>query len=433
MNYTQGLEYIDSLNGLGSDLGLNRIQCLMDKLDNPQDKIKVIHVAGTNGKGSCCAMLSSILIEEGYSVGVYTSPHLEEYNERYTVNGTRISNEDFAKYMSIVKEKCDELKFDGTGQPTIFEVVTALGFLYFYDKKIDYLILEVGLGGRFDATNVIKTPILSIITSISKDHVEFLGDTISQIAFEKGGIIKDNCPLVLYTQSNEVYETEKRIADGKNAKLYYAKKNGITILKKSIEKTVFNVKNEFLSYENLELSLIGKHQINNAATVLLACEALKDIGISICEPSIYNGIKNAKWSGRMEVVCQEPLTVIDGAHNIDGIDMLAKSLEEYFPGKEITLLIGILGDKEYRKMIERLLPLAARVVFTEPNNSRKWDVFALTETISDFNLEKYKEKNIEKAFDLAKSITTKDGVLCCAGSLYLIGEIYKLVKGRNCK
>jgi len=433
MNYIQSLEYIDSLSGLGSDLGLKRIQCLMDKFDNPQDKIKTIHVAGTNGKGSSCAMLSSVLIEEGYLVGVYTSPHLEEYNERYTINGARISNEDFAKYMSIIKEKCDELKADQTGQPTIFEVVTALGFLYFYDQKIDYLLLEVGLGGRFDATNVIQSPILSIITSISKDHVEFLGDTISQIAFEKGGIIKENCPLVLYTQADEVYETEKKIADEKNAKLYYAKDNGITILEKSIEKTVFNIKNEFLAYKNLELSLMGKHQINNVATVLLACEVLKNIGVNISYASVLNGLKNVKWSGRMEVICKQPLTIIDGAHNVDGINMLAKSLEEYFFDKEITLLIGMLGDKEYEKMIDRLLPLAQKVVFTEPNNSRKWDVGSLTETISDFNLEKYREKDIEKAFDLAKSITTENGVLCCAGSLYLIGEIYKLVKERKCK
>ncbi|MGL4789950.1 MAG: bifunctional folylpolyglutamate synthase/dihydrofolate synthase [Anaerotignaceae bacterium] len=428
MNYNDALLYLDSLYGLGSDLGLERVKVLMYKLGNPQENIKTIHVAGTNGKGSTCSMLSNILIEEGYTVGVYTSPHLEEYNERYLINNQRITNEDFASYMETIKKCCDEMVLENIGQPTIFEVVTALGFIYFAQKNIDYLLLEVGLGGRFDATNVIQKPILSIITSISKDHTEFLGDTISDIAFEKGGIIKENCPIVLYTQSEEVYNVELKIAMEKNAKLYYCKEQGTSVISQDITGTTLNIKNDYLNLENLKISLLGDYQINNAATALLACKALQDIGILIKETSIYNGLKNARWNGRMEIVSQNPTVILDGAHNVDGIRMLSESLKKYFANKKITLLVGILGDKEYEKMIDLLLPLANKIVLTEPNNSRKWDVDTLTNVISTFNIETYCEKDIEKAFLYAKKITNKEDILCCAGSLYLIGELYTLAR-----
>lgn len=429
MNYADALKYIDSIYGLGSDLGLGRVEVLMEKMGNPQERIKVIHVAGTNGKGSCCAMLSNIFIEQGYKVGVYTSPHLEEYNERYTINNVRIKNDEFAKQMSLVKASCDELVAEGEiTQPTVFEVITAIAFNYFAEQKVDYLILEVGLGGRFDATNVIHKPVLSIITSISMDHMEFLGNTLSSIAFEKGGIIKENCPVVLYSQCDEVYEAIKKIAEERKANLYFAKEKGTTILSQDITGTIFDIQNEYLSYKGINLGLLGDYQINNAATVLLACKALNENGVKISDKSIFAGLRKAKWSGRMEIVGKDPIVMLDGAHNIDGIHMLAESLQRYFSNKKLTLLIGILGDKEYEKMIEMLLPLASKIVLTEPNNSRKWDVDALTETIMNFKVETYREKDIEKAYDLAKRITAKEDVLCCAGSLYLIGELYKLAR-----
>ncbi|MDD3570396.1 MAG: bifunctional folylpolyglutamate synthase/dihydrofolate synthase [Lachnospiraceae bacterium] len=429
MNYSDALKYIESIYSLGSDLGLERVQVLMEKMGNPQERIKIIHVAGTNGKGSCCSMLSNILIEQGYKVGVYTSPHLEEYNERYTINNVRIQNDELAKQVSIVKASCDELVAEGRiTQPTVFEVITAIAFNYFAEQNVDYLLLEVGLGGRFDATNVIHKPILSIITSISMDHMEFLGHNLSSIAFEKGGIIKENCPVVLYSQCDEVYETIKKITEERNAKLYFTKEQGINVVRQDIAGTVFDIENQYLTYKEIKLGLLGDHQINNAATVLLACKALNDNGAKIDDESIFAGFEKARWCGRMEIVQKEPMVILDGAHNIDGIHMLAESLERYFSDKKITLLIGILGDKEYDKMIEMLLPLASKIVLTEPNNSRKWDVDALTETISNFKVETFREKDIEKAYDLAKSITAKEDVLCCAGSLYLIGELYKLAR-----
>ena len=211
MDYKEALNYIDSLNILGSKLGLERVENMLERLGKPQNKYKIIHVAGTNGKGSVSSMLTSILIEAGYKTALYTSPHLERYNERYIINGKEISNEDFARYMDIIKKYADEMEKDGIGMPTVFEQLTAMAFLYFADEKVDIAVIEVGLGGRFDATNVIEEPVLSVIASISLDHTEFLGDTVEKIAFEKGGIIKNDCPTVLYNQDKKVYNVIKNI------------------------------------------------------------------------------------------------------------------------------------------------------------------------------------------------------------------------------
>ena len=428
MTYQQAMEYIDEVYKLGTMLGLNRVELLMEELGNPQETMKTIHVAGTNGKGSTAAMLTNVLRQQGYRVGMYTSPHLQRYNERYLVNGVEISDEDFGTLMGEVKAACDKMVAKGLGQPTIFEVVTALGFLYFAKEQVDYLVLEVGMGGRSDATNVIHHPVLSVITSISLDHMEFLGDTLSKIAYEKGGIIKEGCPVVLYTQGQEVYDTICAIAEEKHSKLYFVEEEGIHPLHQDIRGTAFDIFNEYVSYCGLRIGLLGEYQLHNAATVLLAIHALRENGVEISEDAVRKGLSTTKWSGRMEVVEENPTVLLDGAHNIDGIHMLAESLKLYFADKDITLLVGILGDKEYEKMMDVLLPLAKKVVLTEPNNSRKWDVDTLTETISHYTAEIHREKDIAKAYDLAKSITAKDQVLCCAGSLYLIGELYKLAR-----
>ncbi|MCQ4726163.1 bifunctional folylpolyglutamate synthase/dihydrofolate synthase [Anaerotignum faecicola] len=432
MNYSQALEYIDGIYCLGFDLGLERVQVLMESLGNPQDKVKVIHVAGTNGKGSCCAMVSNALIAQGYNVGVYTSPHLEDYNERYTINNVKITDEDFASHMEIVKEKCDSLVGSGRiSQPTVFEVVTALAFSYFAEKNVDFLVLEVGLGGKSDATNVVKKPIVSVIMSISMDHMDYLGGSIEEIAYEKGGIIKEGCPVVLYTQTDEVYNIIKSISDEKGSELYFVKDEGIHVISQNINGTEFSIHNEYIDYENVKIKLLGDYQINNCAASLLVCRALQDAGVELSENAVLKGISKARWSGRMEIVEENPTVILDGAHNIDGIHMLAESLKKYFSDKKITLLVGILGDKEYEKMMDTLVPLASRIVLTEPNNSRKWDVDKLTETISKYQVETLREKDIEKAYNLAKSITAEEDVLCCAGSLYLIGELYKLAGGKK--
>ena len=428
MNYEQSLKYLEDLYGMiGYDLSLVRIEALMKKLGNPQEKMKIIHVAGTNGKGSICSMTSSVLIESGFKVGVYTSPHLRKYNERITINGEEISDDEFANYITLIKNECDKILIEGISQPTVFEVVTAAAFKYFYDKNVDILVLEVGMGGRCDATNIIKKPLVSIIASISMDHMDYLGNTLSEIAHEKGGIIKENCPTVLITENKDVYNVIKNICDEKQSKLYFAEKSGAVPVIQDLRKTVFSVKNSVISYNNIEIDLIGEYQIMNATEVLMAFKAINDCGtLSIPEEAIRNGLKKAKWSGRMEIVEENPTIILDGAHNIDGIDMLSKSIKKYFNGKNITMLIGILGDKEYEKMLELIMPYISKVVFTEPKSDRRWHLDELNSLVSKYNIEAFVEKDIEKAFNLAKRITSKEDVVICSGSLYLIGELYKL-------
>lgn len=430
LNYSEALIYLDSICSLGSKLDLSRIEELLIRLGNPQEKYKVIHVAGTNGKGSVCAMLSQILITEGYKTAEYTSPHLDRYNERFMINGCPISDDDFAQYMGIIKRYADEME-QGVGRPTVFEHLTALGFLYFADSQVDYAVIEVGLGGRFDATNAVQHPILSVIASISFDHTEFLGTTLEEIAFEKGGIIKKDCPVVLYRQSACVYNVIQKLCNEKNALLYYAEDEKIEVLSQTISGTVLSVQNSYLAYENLFLPLIGEYQIQNCALALLAVHALRQSGTVISQGSVREGIRSTKWNGRMEVCRKNPLIVIDGAHNPDGIRMLAKSVQKYFSGRRIVLLMGVLSDKEYEKMAEEIIPLAETVVITRPESERalsaeRFKMVALKYCDNVYSLEK-----IDEAYQFALGMTGAEDVLLCSGSLYLVGRLRKLIMGGN--
>lgn len=431
MNYSEALIYLDSICGLGSKLDLRRIEDILVRLGNPQEKYKVIHVAGTNGKGSVCSMLSQILITAGYKTAEYTSPHLDIYNERFVINGKQISNDDFSKYMGIIKKYADEMEKDGVGRPTVFEHLTALGLLYFADNKVEYAVIEVGLGGRFDATNVVKNPVLSVIASISFDHTEFLGNTLEEIAFEKGGIIKKDCPVVLYNQSKCVYDVIKRLCDERNSKLYYADDEEIDVISQTIDGTVLSVENKYFEYENIFLPLVGEYQIKNCALVLLAVYALRQNGTVISDDSIREGINSTRWNGRMEVLRKNPLIVIDGAHNPDGIMMLAESVKKYFYGKRIVLLMGVLSDKEYEKMAEEIIPLADTVVITRPESERALsaDMFKIVALKYCDNV--YSLENIDDAYKFAVGITAMEDVLLCAGSLYLVGKLRKLIMGGN--
>ncbi|MBQ7104087.1 MAG: bifunctional folylpolyglutamate synthase/dihydrofolate synthase [Anaerotignum sp.] len=430
MNFNECIHYLEKEVGFGSVPGLERIQALCDKLGNPERNLSVIHVAGTNGKGSAVAMLSSILQAAGYRVGTYTSPHLERYNERFVINGQEISNDDFAKEITLMKECCDELAAEGQAVPTLFEIVTGAAFHYFAAQKVDILILEVGLGGKYDATNIIQNPLLSMIMSISIDHTDFLGDSIEKIAEEKAGIIKKNCPVVLYSQSKIVYNIMWTKSQELNAPLYCPENAEIHISSQSLEGTVFSVKTDILNLKDLELPLLGSYQIANCITVLEACAVLHKRGFSLSDAAIRTGLKNARWAGRMEICGKNPLILLDGAHNADGILQLAKSIETYFDDKKVTLILGVLGDKEYDKMAEHILPHADTVILTEPHSERKLDVFSLARSISNHNGTIYTEKEIENAFEKAFSITPADGIILCCGSLYMIGAMRTYILNR---
>ena len=398
MNYIEALDYIENLNFLGSKLDLSRISEILKRLGDPQDKIKVIHVAGTNGKGSVSSMLTQILMDAGYKTALYTSPHLERYNERYKINNIEISNEDFAEYIEKIKFYADEMEKEEIGRPTVFEQLTAVAFLYFADKNVDYAVIEVGLA-------------------------------IESIAFEKGGIIKEGCPVVLYRQDKRVFDVISKLCIERNAELYYNSVSEIKTIKSDINGSIISIKNDIFDINNIFLPLIGEYQLKNCETAVLAAVVLRKYGINISDENILKGIADTKWNGRMEVCSKEPLVVIDGAHNADGVYMLAESVKKYFKDKKIVLLMGVLGDKEYDKMASEIVPLVHTAVITEPDSDRALSAEGFKRVVSRYCENVYSIGDIKEAYDFALSLTDKDDVLLCAGSLYLIGRLRTIIMG----
>lgn len=431
MEYNDVISYINSIERFGSRPGLVRVQNLLRRLGNPEKNLKAIHVAGTNGKGSVSTMISYILEKSGYDVGMYTSPHLENYNERIKINNKDISDEEFATAGEKIIKACQECVENNEEHPTVFEFLTAMALLYFDEQSVDFVVLEVGLGGRYDATNVIENPLLSVITSISMDHMDVLGDSIESIAFEKAGIIKKNCSTVLFFPNNKVYNIIKSVCESLNSQLYYVSDMHIQNVRHSIEGITFSINTDFYSYKDLKVSLIGEHQIYNTALVLLAVEVLRNKGIEISEENVRIGLEECYWPGRLEIVGKNPLVLLDGAHNEEGALALAKAFEQYFHDQNITLLIGVLKDKPYELMLKQLLPYASKVVLTEPNSSRKLPIDELEKTAVKYSSYIYQNADIAQAYELALKLTNEKDVLCCAGSLYLIGEIKKMIKKRS--
>jgi len=431
LNYDAVTSYLVQIERFGSRPGLERIIKLLNFLGNPEKNLNVIHVAGTNGKGSVCSMLQSVLMNAGYQVGMYTSPHLERYNERLKINNQDISNDDFTDIGEKViwaAKKCVE---NGTEHPTVFECLTAMAFLYFYEKKVDFVVLEVGLGGRHDATNVIKKPLVSVITAIGKDHQDVLGNDIESIAYEKGGIIKKNCATVLYFPNRLVYNVINEICQKENSPLFYNSNIKFKDVRHSLDKMFFSIETDLYTYDGLELSLLGEHQLYNAATVLTTVEILKKQGVVIPESSIKQGLKDCYWPGRIEIIKKEPLVILDGSHNEESAQALSQFLKDYLNNKKITLLIGILKDKPYKKIIDTILPFAKKVIITEPDSPRKLSASELAELVKAYPVEFIKCPDIKEAVELAEKLLSEEDVLVCTGSLYLIGKVKSYLSKRG--
>lgn len=428
MEYRDALAYINDKDKFGSRLGLTSIGKLMELLGNPQDDLKCIHVAGTNGKGSTSSYMATCLKTAGYKVGLFTSPYLERFNERIQINGEDIPDDVLGDITSTVKEAADKMLELGFEHPTTFEIITAIGFIYFKSQGVDYVVLEVGLGGRFDSTNIIKTSLASVITSIDYDHIKELGDTLGEIAYQKAGIIKENGIVISYEQDKEAAQVIEDVARGLKAQLYISENSNIEIVDESHKGNVFNYrfKDQFL--DKVRISLIGEYQVFNASLAITTLLVLREKGlINISNDEIYKGILETKWKGRLEVLRREPTFLIDGAHNVQAIEHLTKALS-LFSYKRLILGIAILKDKDVDKMIGQLLPMADIVVATEAKIPRKLDADKLAEKISKYNDEIYVEKDIEKAIDKALSLASKDDLILFGGSLYLIGEVRSLVK-----
>lgn len=424
MNYEQALKYIAQSNKFGIRLGLDNIGKLLELLGNPQDSLDIIHVAGTNGKGSTCSFISSILKEAGYKVGLYTSPYLETFTERIRVNGENIPEPEVGRIIELIKSKIEKMVKEGYSYPTEFEIVTAMAFYYYAEQKVDFLVLEVGLGGRYDGTNIIKKSLASVITSISMDHVNILGDTLEKIAYEKAGIIKENGTVVVYDQSEEAKGVIKGVCSEKNAKYIEVKFSDIDIKKSDIYSQVFDCTILGKRYEDLEIKLIGEHQVNNS---VLALSVLECLNLEVDEMSIRNGLLNTRWPGRIEKIKEEPIFIIDGAHNEEGARSLRKSLDHNFKGKKLTLLIGMLEDKDIDSVLDILMPIFSRVITTTPDNPRAISSETLAQKISMYVSDVTSKRNIDEAVRYILDTSNKDDIIISAGSLYMIGEVRKLI------
>ncbi|MBU5315050.1 bifunctional folylpolyglutamate synthase/dihydrofolate synthase [Clostridium bornimense] len=425
MNYRETMDYIHNTAKFGMNFGLKRTKRLLEYLGSPHEKLKCIHIAGTNGKGSTSAMVAEILKESGYKVGLYTSPFLEEFEERIQINSVNIPKEKLCSVIEKVSKAVDKVSKEGLGDPTEFEIITAAMFLYYYEENIDIAVVEVGLGGRLDSTNILD-PILTVITSISYDHVGILGTTLKEIATEKAGIIKEGVPLVLYPVEEEAREAIVSVAKMKNCEINSVASNDAEFIKIIEEEKMYQV----VRYNNEEykLALLGTHQVINFSVVMKIVESLRKLGYTISNENVKNALKNVVWKGRMEVVANKPYILLDGAHNLGGIEKLKESLNKYFNYSKLILIIGILGDKDVEHMLEKIIPSAEEIITVTPNSPRAMSATELKSKIERITSKKVSSfDRYEEAFGYAKDISNEDDMILICGSLYMIGDMRKIV------
>ena len=439
MTYEQACAFASQAAKSGSILGLDSIRALMAELSDVQEKLPVIHIAGTNGKGSVGAYLASILKEAGLHVARYTSPAVFTPLEVFTYDGENITENEYANVMSQVKDACDIMVSAGKECPTIFEIETAAAFLWFYEKKPDIVLLETGMGGELDATNLIRHPLASVITSISMDHMQFLGDTIQTIAYAKAGIIKEGCPVYAAQQNFDVYSVLMQVAELKHAPIVFADGKKAKILEERPGRMTFTYTLTGGETLNLETSMAGAYQVKNAALAAEVAAALftgqmnrssvaktthrlpvksKNEAVGIIE----RGIAGTRWPGRFEVVSEEPLLVIDGAHNEDAARQLATTVENCFTNTRLTYIIGVLADKEHEKMLRIMSPFAERIYTVTPDNARALDAKSLAEEAEKYCDQVLAVDLIEEA--LALAFTHEEPVLAF-GSLSYLGDLKK--------
>ena len=420
MNAEQAIAYIHSVCWKGSIPGLGRTQELLEKMGNPEKKLKFVHIAGTNGKGSTAAMTASILSKAGYRTGLYTSPYIYRFHERIQVDGVEISDEDLTEITEYVKPLADSM----AQSPTEFELVCCIAFEYFYRKKCDIVVLEVGMGGAWDATNVIEVPEVAVITNIGLDHTEYLGDTVEKIAETKSGIFKPHGHAVVYRSTPSVEAVYERVCAERDVSLRKADFDGLVLKAHTLEGQVFDCG----SRKNLVLPLLGDHQLHNASVVLSIADTLIGEGWKISEQNIYDGIRDVRWPGRFDIVCRKPLFIIDGGHNPQCIEALVKNIRDYLAGKKMIALTGVLADKDYADMYKPVMPLVDRFVCITPPNPRKLEAEQLAQYLRQAGAQAQASESILDGVKQAMELAGKDGVVLCFGSLYSIGGIRDALK-----
>lgn len=426
MTEKETFDYIQGLQALGSHLGLESVTELCKRIGNPQNDLKFIHIAGTNGKGSILAMVSETLTACGYKTGRYISPTISDYRERFQINGRMISKRALCEYVERVKNVCDAMAEEGLSHPTPFEFETALGFLYFKEKKCDVVVLETGMGGKTDATNVITTTMISVFASISMDHMQFLGNTLTKIVRVKAGIIKEGAQVVSAWQEPEAEavireECRKkgaplRIADPERAKLSGASGQGLRLAYKD--------------HKGMRLSLRGTYQLANAAAALEVLDCLREsFGYHLPEEKVKEAFAGISWHGRFEKIAKKPDFYIDGAHNEAAAKSLADTIEFYFTNKKIIYIMGVLKDKEYEKIIQATCPYADSIITVKtPRNDRAMDAYELAQAAAAYHGRVTAADSLEEAVEMAYLIAGDDAVIIAFGSLSYLGELTAIVK-----
>ncbi|SET62325.1 dihydrofolate synthase / folylpolyglutamate synthase [Natronincola peptidivorans] len=424
MNFWEAIQFIEKTHALGGKLPLESMEKILHLLGNPQEKLKIIHVAGTNGKGSTSSFLHSMLAAEGYRVGLFTSPHLQCFTDRIRINGVNISQEDFAAIATLVSEKILPLMDDGLNPPALFDIMTLMAFIYYAKEKIDYVILEVGLGGLNDATNIIKASLASVITPIGVDHIDVLGSDIRKIAAHKAGIIKPNGLVVYHWQETAVAEVIQATAEKNNAKVYSLQEDNVELLQMDIWEQIFDLNSSIGSLDHVKIRMLGKHQIYNASLAALTLMVLRNHQlITIADDSIYKGLYNNFWGGRLELLHQAPFIFIDGAHNLQGAGVLKSAIEQYFSNRKINMVIGMLEDKDVEGVLNTLVPLCNKVVFTRPNSHRAMEPEELSKNTLLFGKETAVISSLEEAVVYGIQNTAMDEITIFTGSLYLVGDV----------
>lgn len=426
MDYEEAIAFLHTLGKFGVNLGLGRTLALLEAVGSPHLRLKAIHVAGTNGKGSVAAMTASVLRAAGFRVGLYTSPHLSSYTERIRVNGKPIPRARLAELITRLKPHFQEVAADrALGSPTEFEMGTVAAFLHFVEERADFAVIEVGLGGRFDATNVL-TPLVSVITHVDMDHCEKLGGTIQQIAFEKAGIIKPGVPVVIGVQHPDALAVVKRVAAEKSAPtLVVGEDVWCERVARADDRQVFRAHAGGVDMGEFEIPLLGQHQVENAACVVGVVETLRSLGVNVGTEALRRGLKVTRWPGRLEVLQRCPLVVVDGAHNLDGVRRLAGAVAEIVGGRRVTAVVGISKDKPAAEMIHEIAGFASRIVATRASSSRLGgaDPRAIAALAASEGCEALVNENALDAVDEGLAGVGDGGALVVCGSLYLVGEV----------
>jgi dihydrofolate synthase/folylpolyglutamate synthase len=429
MNYQEALEYIlrfadyERLPRSGVVWDLSRVERLLERLGNPQFAAKTVHVAGTKGKGSTAAMITSILREAGYRVGLYTSPHLLSYTERIRLDGEPISEDEWIRLTEVVKPEVEAVNAERTyGELTTFEIYTAMAFVCFRDARADYQVVEVGLGGRLDATNVVR-PLVCVMTSISYDHTEVLGNTLAKIAGEKAGIIKPGAVVVSSPQKPEAMEVIERACREKGVRLVKAGEDVRWEIKEfSIDSQKFHLKGLSGEYD-LQIPLAGEHQVENAAAAVTAVELLAGLGAKITAENIADGLAKLKWYGRLQVLRREPWLVVDVAHNTDSMEKLVAALKKHFKYDKLTFILGFSSDKDIKGMMARASAMTDSIILTRTRSPRAVKPESLVEEFQKYGVTPETTNNIPEAIEMALAGAGKNDLICAAGSIFVIAEV----------